>query len=116
VRVAKSTAQDRVVRATPLELRTYVPTPASACQWMSGAAPAAAAAHRQLSAGSILEAVGGLDDLKENMQRRRTSAVSEAKALPRGGAGAAAGVSGRARSVSLAWHGTKSFLEQRRGV
>ena len=83
-----------------------------------GAMMGADTAPRGLSAPTgILCAVGGLDELQLGMQKRRIDAAATAKALgPMGGGGAAAASNKGKRGISLQWHGTKSFLQEHKGL
>jgi len=83
-----------------------------------GAMLGADAVPRGMSAPTgILSAVGGLDELQLGMQQRRIDAAAAAKALgPMGGGGAAAASNKGKRGISLQWHGTKSFLQEHKGL
>jgi len=83
---------------------------------LRGADVALVGQPRAQSANSILSAVGGLDDVQSDMLRRRESAAATAKALGPSGGGGAAAISGKARGITLQWAGTRSFLQQHRGI
>ena len=109
------------VQAAPKRGSSALPMARQPSSAASAAAPNALQARRAQSAGAdlggtgtIASILGGLEDLKENMDLRRQSAAAAAKTLGPS-AGAANSGSGVRGGVSLKWHGTRSFLDRARG-